>query len=323
MSIEFQVLGDAGRDNALFVRIDNGQAVSRLLFDCGEGCLSALPFAEVQAVDHLFFSHLHIDHVAGFDGFFRCAYGRDAKQNHIWGPPETTEILHHRFRGFLWNLVAGQLGTRRFELGEAFAVAHEEADRPYDGLIVDEPGYTVVVALMDHATPSAAYLVREKPRVNIDAGILASLGLRPGPWLKQLREPPADLAKTVVIDGQSHLLAELRERLVKTTPGDSIAYLTDFRMDEAALARLAVFLRDCKTVVCECQYRHADFELAERNYHMTARLAAEAARRARVGRLVLFHLSDRYGCEEWLEMLAEAREVFPDTEYPERWRVDE
>lgn len=71
MGIHHQVLGEPGRDNALLARVGTGQATHRLLFDCGEGCLSALSAAEVRAIDALFFSHLHIDHVAGFDGFLR------------------------------------------------------------------------------------------------------------------------------------------------------------------------------------------------------------------------------------------------------------
>ena len=104
MSIVFRVLGQAGRDNALLVQVDSGQAVERLLFDCGEGCLSELSFAEVTSIDHLFFSHLHMDHVGGFDSFFRCTFNRDTRPNHIWGPPETARIMQHRFEGFLWNL---------------------------------------------------------------------------------------------------------------------------------------------------------------------------------------------------------------------------
>jgi hypothetical protein len=34
MSLSIQVLGNAGRDNALLVSVDSGQAVSKLLFDC-------------------------------------------------------------------------------------------------------------------------------------------------------------------------------------------------------------------------------------------------------------------------------------------------
>jgi ribonuclease Z len=83
MSLSFQVLGDAGRDNALLVSVDSGQAVSRLLFDCGDGCLWHLPFGDVQTIDHLCFSHQHMDHVGGFDTFFRCTFNRTTKENHI------------------------------------------------------------------------------------------------------------------------------------------------------------------------------------------------------------------------------------------------
>lgn len=111
MSISFRILGKAGRDNALFVQVDSGQAVERLLFDCGDGCVSELPFADIQAIDHLFFSHLHMDHVGGFDSFFRCTFNRETKPNRIWGPPDTARILQHRFQGFLWNLHGEMSGT--------------------------------------------------------------------------------------------------------------------------------------------------------------------------------------------------------------------
>jgi ribonuclease Z len=104
MTMTFRVLGQPGRDNALLVQVDSGQAVERLLFDCGDGCLSELPFAEIQAIDSLFFSHLHMDHIGGFDNFFRSNYARTAKANLIYGPPQTATILQHRFQGFLSNL---------------------------------------------------------------------------------------------------------------------------------------------------------------------------------------------------------------------------
>jgi len=332
MSVTFQVLGDAGRDNALLVTVETGQAVSRLLFDCGEGCLNPLPFAEVRQIDHLCFSHLHMDHVAGFDSFFRCTYDRTDKPNHIWGPPQTAEILQHRFEGFLWNLVgghqvswhvrdlyAGHIASWRFELAEAFAHRHAEGEKPWTGSALDGPGYTVEPLLMDHGTPSVAYVVRETPRVNVDPARLASLGLAPGPWLQRVRGPRADEGEEVVVGGVSRSVRELQESLLVETPGDSVAYLTDFLLNEAAADKLAEALRGVGAVVCESQYRHADVELAVRNRHMTATQAASLAKRAGVGRLVLFHLSDRYRTEEWRAMLSEAREIFPATDFPEHW----
>jgi ribonuclease Z len=332
MSLSFRVLGDAGRDNALLVTVDSRQAIGRLLFDCGQGCLDAVPLADVRAIDHLCFSHLHMDHVAGFDSFFRCNYGRTDRPNHVWGPPRTAEILQHRFQGFLWNLAEGQQATwhvhdlhpgrvesLRFELVEAFACRHPAGERPWNGPALEGPGYIVESLLMDHGTPSAAYVVREMPRVNVDPGRLAGLGLRPGPWLQRVRGPRADEGEEVVVGGVARRVRELQEALLVVTPGDSVAYLTDFLLDEAAADRLAEALRGVGAAVCESQYRHADAELARRNRHMTATQAASLASRAGVGRLVLFHLSDRYRPDEWRELLAEARAVFPDTAFPEHW----
>lgn len=71
MTLHFQILGSPGRDNAAIVTVDRGQAVSRLLFDCGDGCLTDLSFGEICGIDHLFFSHFHMDHISGFDSFLR------------------------------------------------------------------------------------------------------------------------------------------------------------------------------------------------------------------------------------------------------------
>lgn len=334
MALSFQVLGNAGRDNALLVTVDSGQTVSKLLFDCGDGCLWQLPFGAVQEIDHLFFSHLHMDHIGGFDTYFRCTFNRTSKENHLWGPPQTATILQHRFRGFVWNLVGeqqatwrvhdlhgGHVETYRFELAEAFAQNHADGERPYQRTFLHGSAYTVEALLMDHSTPSVAYIVRELPRVNIDTDKLGQLGLRPGPWLQQVRGPRGGEGDMVVVQGVQRPVRELQDSLLVETPGDSVAYLTDFRLDEAAMDRLARALRGVGTVVCESQYRHADVELATRNYHMTAMQAATLAKRAGVGRLVLFHLSDRYQPDEWQQLLAEAQSAFAGTSFAVHWSL--
>jgi ribonuclease Z len=330
MAIRFKVLGGAGEDNALWVEVDSGQSIHRLLFDCGEGCLSALPLAEVQAADHLFFSHFHMDHVAGFDTFFRANFNRESRANRIWGPPGSGRILQHRFQSYLWNLHEGlnavwrvsdigetDLKTWRYELPDAFETAHEEAAVLRDGaLVLDEGDFTVEALTMDHRTPSMAYRVTEKTRWNIDPTALAALGLRPGPWLKALKDP-LELPDDAPVEGRP--AGELRERLLVPTPGDSIAYLTDFLLDEAAAERLETWLAGCGTVVCESQYRAADLELALKHYHMTSVQGAAVARRAGVEELVLIHVSSRYTREERAELLEEARTVFATARFPEGW----
>lgn len=334
MSISFEVLGSPGRDNALLVHTDSGQSISRLLFDCGDGCLSAVAYAEILAIDHLFLSHLHMDHIGGFDYFFRCLFNRENKANHIWGPAGTADIIHHRFRGFLWNLHSGMSGTwhvhdvseteiatSRFELREAFANKYDEGTAARGEHLVDLGSFTVETHVMNHSTPSLAYVVREKTRSNVDTSRLAASGLRPGPWLKQLKDGMSG-AETIVINGDTHSIATLRASLMTQTAGDSVAYLTDFVLDDAAIAHLSKTLHKCGTVVCEAQYRNADQELALRNFHMTTGPVAELAKQAAIDRLVLFHLSDRYTTREWGEMLAEARSIFPNTSFPEAWHIE-
>ncbi len=132
MSITFRVLGTPGRDNAVAVSVNGGQRVARLLFDSGAACLTELSVAEIQVTERLFFSYLHMDHIGGFDDFFRLTFARSTPTNHLWGPPGTGRILQHRFQGFLWNLHAqlasswqvhdihpAQIETSRYELARS------------------------------------------------------------------------------------------------------------------------------------------------------------------------------------------------------------
>lgn len=334
MTIVFQILGAPGRDNALLVRVQTGQQIHRLLFDCGAGCLDALAVAEIQALDHLLFSHLHMDHVAGFDDFFRHTFDRLERPNLVWGPPETGRIVHHRMQGYMWNLADHLRATwrlhdirpthverRRAEASEGFGTLRDDGTLPCDGPAIAHQDYTVRALELRHGAPCLGYVVREPPRAHVDQARLAALGLRPGPWLQQVKLRQAGEAPSVVVEGLERSLAALRAALLIESPGDSLAYLTDFTLDGGELERLAAALRGCDVLVCESQYRAADAELARRNYHLTAVQAAELAVRAGVRRLVLFHLSRRYTAEGWAALLAEARGVFPAAELPAEWGI--
>lgn len=335
MSIEFEILGTPGKDNALFVLLNSGQEVNRFLFDCGEGCLSKMSLREIQAIEQLFFSHLHIDHVSGFDSFFRCNFNRETMKNQIWGPRETARIMQFRFQGFMWNhsedfrarwyvneIHPSEIKQFSYEAREAFSRQHTHETKNYrDYIILEDTHYLIKAFLMDHMIDSVAYLVQEKPKLNIQVSKLKELGLTPGPWLQELKNPRVPDESDIVIGSKGYLLGKLRSNLMTETPGDSIAYLTDFRMTESAQELLAEQLKGVMTAVCESQYRHADLHLAEKHYHTTAIQVAEIAKQAGVGKLILFHLSDRYTAEEHREILEEARTVFPDTFFPDHWNI--
>ena len=322
------ILGIPGDDNALFIKVESGQETYRLLFDCGD-CLRFAETTELRATEHLFFSHLHMDHVAGFDGFFRLNFNRRAPV-YIWGPPETGRIIHHRTQGFMWNY-KGQRGTWlvgdihqeeiqqiRLTTRDGFECVQGTTTWPFEGVVLETPDFTVRAIHLDHRTPSVGYLIREKPRLNLDKDKLKASGLPPGPWLQDLKEGRLEEAAKRGPEGVSP--ERLRADLLTETPGESLAYLTDFGMVGETEARLAEFLRGCDTLVCESHYRHEDLDLATQRYHLTSVQVAMLAARAEVGELVLIHVSDRYQAQGWGRLLVEAREIFPNTRFPVGWR---
>ena len=336
MSIKHQVLGMPGRDNALYVEIDTGQAVHRLLFDCGDGCLNDLSISQIQSIDNLFFSHFHVDHVAGFDMFLRCNYCREGAPVQVWGPAEASATIHHRLRGVTWNLVAGSPGvfevheiepgtirTDRFLTCESFARPHAQGPENFEQTILDCADYRVDAMVLDHGTPSIAYVVREADRTNIATDELEQLGFRPGPWLRALKDPTINAGAEVSVNGESYSIGRLRGQLLRTVPGESIAYLTDFRLAPDTEDDLVTMLHKCQVIVCENNFRNGDREPAERSFHMVSDDVAQLANRADAEKLVLFHLSDRYTRDEWLEQLQEVRSRFPNAVFPGSWALAE
>lgn len=333
MTINYRILGAPGRDNALFVMVSSGQRAARLLFDCGADCLTELAVAEIHAIEHVFFSHFHMDHIAGFDDFFRFNFGQSARPNHLWGPAGSHQILQHRFQGFLWNMhgwlnsswlvhdiLPTTIDTFRYELAEAFAFCHPEGSASYDQVIWHDPAFTVQVLTLDHNTPSLGYIVRERARQNIDTTRLAALGLATGPWMALLKDPTVQ-SGSIQLQDTTYDITELRRELLVETPGDSIAYLTDGRLTGEVINTIAPLLHGCRTLVCEAQYQHADLALAEQHYHMTSVQTATLAQRAGVRQLILFHLSDRYPAAIWQQMLEDARQIFPQTSFPKHWQI--
>lgn len=327
--LDVRILGVPPNDNALMVVADSGRSRTRMLFDCGADTLAGVPHGEVQAIGHLFLTHLHMDHVSGFDVFFRVNFQRSTMENHIWGPAGTASIISHRFQGFWWSHAAELSGTWfvhdvdaesirdfRFEANEAFAVIHDAGERTHDGVILETPEARVEAIPLVHHGLCLGYVVREAARQTVDMAALAATGLKSGPWIADLKK--AD-TKALVIDGKAWDAAELRAKIVRSTAGDSFAFLTDFLADEEQRQRIAPRLAGVDTLYAEAQYAREDAELARKYHHSTVDQIAELARLAGVGRYILLHLSRRYRPDQWIEMRDCARAIFPNSGFIEEW----
>ncbi|ULH15207.1 MBL fold metallo-hydrolase [Deinococcus sp. KNUC1210] len=328
--LQAHVLGLPSHDNALLVTADSGQRQTRLLLDCGAGVLDSLPISDILSIDHLLFSHFHMDHVGGFDAYFRLNFDRTERENHVWGPPGSIEVLSHRFQGYLWNLRAELRGvwhvheldgprvrSARFEAREGFQTAHDAGERPLTaGLFLQTTEVEVRALTLSHHGVSLGYLLNEPARLAVSKEALRALGLKGGPWLNDLK---TGQAATVTVNGTELEAEELRANLLKPVPGDSLAYLSDFLLDEAELTRLTPLLAGVQTLYAEAQYAPEDTARAAKNHHTTVLQVAELARRAGAGQLQLLHLSRRYSPSDWARWLALAREVYPNTAYPAHW----
>ena len=335
MSIKYQILGNPGGDNALMVWINSGTKMYRLLFDCGEDLLNKLNYSDICSIDHLFFSHLHLDHAAGFDYFFRRNYDRSSKPVIVWGPKSTTQTISNRFRGYTWNLVNELPGkwnlndidnnvitTSRFLTSEGFSRKHRLNRKEFRNYIFENENFKVSIAELNHIIPSIAYRIDEKPTINIDKTLLKKSGLHSGPWLEKIKDLTNGPNKKIIIDNKKYSLKELRSKLIKIHEGDSIAYLTDFVFDKQSSARAIKLVKGCNTIVCESQYSTSDLKLAKKNFHLTVSQSAKIAREANVKNLILFHISERYDVKtDYPLLLKESRKIFGNTDFPKEWNL--
>lgn len=332
MGITYQVLGKPGRDNALVVWVNSGNHLYRILFDCGENLLNYLSQSEVKSIDYLFLSHLHIDHIAGFDYFFRRNYIRE-KPIYMWGPEETASIIHNRLRGYKWNLVDDLPGswyvtditpavckTYCYRTADSYKNEYFIKQEDFNGKVFENDDFYVQSILLNHIITTVGYSVIEKSTYNIDKDELTKLNIIPGAWLERVKNLSLKDDENIIVDRQEYKLGYFRDKLLIKKAGEKITYLTDFIYDGSKIDDLINFVKDSDVLVCESQYLEKDSDLAKVNFHLTSKQAASIAKAGNVKKLVLFHISERYLTQKnYPEILNEARTVFPETYFSEKW----
>jgi len=190
-------------------------------------------------------------------------------------------------------------------------------DRAFTGTLHAHRAYTIQADTFDHGVPVLGVALVETEHLAVDKDRVLRLGLRPGPWLNELkarvrrREPDEVevLAETADGGASPHRCGELAREILSRAAGQKIAYLTDLGCTEANMSRAVELARDADLLICEAAFLQEDAALARERHHLTARQAGELARAAGVRRLAPFHFSSRYGGRE-RELFDEAAEAF-------------
>jgi ribonuclease Z len=95
-----RLVHDAFGDPGLYVAFRDERRA--LLFDLGD--LSPLAPRELLRLSHVFVSHTHMDHFAGFDALLRVVLGRQRRLV-LHGGPRFVEQVEHKLRAYTWNVV--------------------------------------------------------------------------------------------------------------------------------------------------------------------------------------------------------------------------
>jgi ribonuclease Z len=275
-----------------------------------------------------------MDHFIGFDHLVRICLGRD-RHVALYGPPGFLAQVESRLRAYTWNLVEqyvndfvliatevdpnGRMTTRRFSCRRAFRAEGEDEVRAFDGSLFEDRYFSLQAAFLDHKIPCLAFRVEEKRRINIRGDALQELGLPTGPWLNGLKDCivndcTPDFPVRIWWKNEAGLsmerwasLGTLADRIVKITPGQKIAYVTDALYSEDNVGIIVNLTRDADILFIEGSFRDVEADQAARKYHLTARQAGALAREAGVKRMIPFHFSPKYrGSEDLLIEEAEA-----------------
>ncbi|TCZ53181.1 MBL fold metallo-hydrolase [Roseicella aquatilis] len=296
-----------------------------ILLDCGD--LSSLGPRHLLRVGLVAISHAHMDHWAGFDRLLRLLIGRE-KRVQVVGPEGFADRLWHRLQSYTWNLVdriPAELAfevtevvdgpawpRRRLRLRTGFA-PEEMPPLPAapDGTVLRLGPLGLRAAVLEHGVPCLGFAVEEALHVNVWRTRLAARGLPTGSWLAALKRAVAATApeSTPILlpGGGTAPLGALRD-LVEVTPGQRLAYLTDFADTPGNRAAAIGLARGADILFIEAPFAAADAAHALDRRHLTTRAAGEIARAAGVKRIEPFHFSPRYE-EAEARLLAEVAEA--------------
>ncbi len=255
-----------------------------ILVDCGEGAQRQFRKAHLNPckLTRILITHWHGDHVLGIPGILSTlALSGYNKKLFIYGPSGTKKFIAELLRVFGFR--------REYEIEVEDVV----------GRFFETEDFYLEAEKMEHGIPCNAYSFVKKGKIRIDKSKLKKLKIAEGPHLKNLKE-----GKDMVYQGKKYKVKELTygEEDVKAS----------FVLDTLDNKRIVPFVKDSDVFVCESEFSDEIKEQAKEHLHMTATQVALIAKKAKVKKLVLTHISQRY--EANLDfILKEAKAVFKDT----------
>lgn len=260
------------------------------LLDCGEAAQIGMRRAGLgwARLAGILISHMHGDHVTGLPGVMMSLQmiGREAPLT-IVGPPG----------------IAGWIRCFRRSLQTGFGYEVQVIETGGPGVVWEHPDYQVLCAPLEHRLTCFGYALVEWPRPGrFNVAAATALGVPEGRLFGLLQR-----GETVEVpDGQGGTRVVRPEQVLgPERPGLHVAYCTDTRPCASAVE----LSRNADLLIHEGTFDATMAEEAAAKGHSTVVDAARIAVEAGARRLIITHISPRYGDVELLK--AQARAIFP------------
>ncbi len=303
-----------------------------LLFDLGD--ISTISNGMLLKITDVFVSHTHIDHFIGFDHLLRIVFGR-GKTLRLYGPDNFIANVEGKLAGFTWNLVdkynesinlevvevhEDHLRRARFRAIDKFKRSDENREPFVNGLLLEEPSFSVHTAILEHRVPCLGFALKEMFHVNVRKDRLEASGFSSGPWLNELKQfifegKPDDFIVRIPVNGgkesKEMALGVLKEDLIFISPGQKIAYVTDTVYNEENKIRIVDLISEADIFFCESPFLAEEEERGAERRHLTSRQAGLLAGEAGVKQLRTFHFSPKHKGRE-SQLRKEAQDAFEE-----------
>lgn len=256
-----------------------------ILVDCGEGTQRQFRKADLNPckLTRILISHWDGDHVLGLPGLIATlGFSGYNKKLFIYGPEGTKNFV---------ELILKVFGLKdRLDL---------EINEVKNGKVFETDEFYVECERMEHDMPSNAYSFVEKDKLRIDKKKLEKAKLS-GPLIANLIKK-----KDFVFNGKKYSW----KNMTYEVKGRKVSFVLDTRMNK----KIVSFVKNSDLFICESSFSKDDEEKARDHYHMTAEQAGKVAKQAKVKKLFLTHISQRYS-DNFKKILSEARKEFKGTE---------
>ena len=270
---------------AQYLKVQN----HNFLIDCGEGTQLQLQRygLKAQRLEAIFISHLHGDHYLGLVGLLSSLHlqGR-TKDLHLFGPPQLSDIITTQLRY--------SQTTFRYQ------VHFQPLEMDKHDVIFENNKFSVSTIPLQHRIPCVGFIFREKPHpllINKEK-LPANISYKEMASLKK----GAD-----ILDDTGNIKYKAKDLTHRQKKSRSYAYCSD----TLYLPALAKTLKGIDLLYHEATFLTEKELKATNTYHSTAGQAAQLAKDAAVGKLLIGHFSARY--KVLTPLKEEARKIFKNS----------